>query len=239
MGKFRTFWSKVKTERGFSIVQVMVAFALMGVLSMFMMGVFDQQNKMSSRVKTDQELNDLRSLLATLLKNPTLCEMNMGHPKGQDLDHIMLENGEAFAAVNERFRNSSLMVKRMRILSDSELKPGTNYSVSSTDGFTTIVFRVVLQKLNKSYGGQDISIDFEIPVYMGEVLSKAGPTASNVKSQCFDSGMKVADSLYRHKPEYNGPGEDPLYCPNSYPTKCFGFCVRYTGPNMKVLYCAQ
>lgn len=229
-------------QRGFSLVQVMVGFALLGVLSMFMMGLFDQQNKLSSRAKMDADLAEMRSLFQSMLNNIAICEMNMAHSKGQDMDFFLLEAEEPFATINTRFKNSNLMVKRMHILSDAEVQSKTGEPappVSSSDGFTTITFRVEVQKLNKTLGGSDINLDFSVAVHMGEVVPKAGPSPSNVKAQCFADGFVVADSLYRHKPEYNDPGEEPLYCPASSPARCFGFCVKYSGPNMKVLYCGE
>lgn len=242
MGKKKSYWLDFWSQRGFSLLEVTIVLGLTGLITMFMMGAFDQQNKLTSQFKNDADLNDLKNSFQTLLRNTSICEINMAQAKGTDLDFFLLEAEEPFATVNQRFKNSNLMIRKMRILTDAEVAADpkiTPYPVSDVDGFTNITFRVSVQRLNKSNGGSDINLDFQIPVYMGEIVPKAGPTPSNVKAQCFDAGFKVADSLYRHRPEFDSPGEEPLYCPNSTPARCFGFCVRYTGPNLKVLYCGE
>lgn len=233
---------QLKNQKGFSIIQVLVAFALMGVLSVVMMGMFDQQNKLSQKVKIDGELNEVRYHFLNMLNDKIACESNLqSMKKGETINFFRVDDGDPFATVNERFKNLAIKITGMKILTDLEVTNSgqTPEQVRTEDGQTTIVFRVTFEKIGNIIGGRDIAKDFNVRVVMGEHKWEAGPTPDAVKDACLTNGaFKVADSNFEAKDSYQppNPGDEPAKCMGMF---CLVDCVKFDAApaNLRILKC--
>lgn len=232
----------LKNQKGFSLIQVLVAFGLMGVLSLVMMGMFDQQNKLSQKVKVDGELNEIKYHFLNMLNDKIACESNLqSMKKGEPINFFRVDNGDPFATVGEQFKNLGIKITAMQILTDADVTASgqSPQMIRQEDGQTTIVFRVNFQKIGNIIGGKDITKDFNVRVVMGEHKWEAGPTPNAVKDACLtNGGYKVADSIFEAKASYQPPStsDEPVKCIGMF---CLVDCVKFDGNvnNMRILKC--
>jgi hypothetical protein len=232
----------LKSQRGFSLVQIMVAFALVGVLSVIMMKMFEQQNQLTTRVKSDNELNEIQYHFLNMLNDKIACESNIqSMKKGDAINFFRVDDGDPFATAGEKFKNLNIKITSMKILTDAEVlasgqKP---QPVRTEDGRSMIVFRVGFQRMGNVIGGRDKFKDFNISVTLGEHKWETGPTATAVKTACHTNGsFKVADSNFVVKDSYQppNPGDEPAICTGSL---CIVDCVKFNGnpANLRILAC--
>jgi competence protein ComGC len=238
--KLTTFWSN--SQRGFSLVQIMVAFALVGVLSLIMMRMFDQQNQLTGKVKSDNELNEVQYHFLNMLNDKIACEANLqSMKKGDEINFFRVDDGDPFATVGERFKNLGIKITGMKILTDAEVTASgqTPQLVRVEDGRSMIVFRVKFERLGNVIGGKTKFKDFHVSVVLGEHKWETGPTATSVKNACVSNGsFKVADSNFVVKDSYQppNPGDEPAKCNGNL---CIVDCVKFNGApaNLRILAC--
>lgn len=230
------------SEAGFSLVEIMIGFALLGVLSIFVMSMFEQQNKLTSKVKIDNELNEVKYHFLNAINDKEACEANLqAMKKGDKIAFFRVNAGAPFATVGEQFKNMKIKINEMKILTDLEVTAAgdTVEPVRATDGRTMISFRVKFEKLFSKAGGvgvKDSYKDFRISVTMGEHKSEAGPTPPSVKAQC--NPYLVADTNFVTTGDgYQDPAQDqPVECSGGL---CLVDCVRFSpeNANFRILSC--
>lgn len=170
-------------NRGFSIIQVMVAIGLMGGLSLALMRMMENQNKQSKTAKLQMAENNLKNKLSLIANKKEFCNVNFkGRRKGTDITELLnrdvdLENPEAsvYLAVGEEWEHSGLVVVSMRILStEEEEKAGYKVIEPTNDGSGEIRVRIkVRRKGNENagkktyFGGEERNIDINISARLG------------------------------------------------------------------------
>lgn len=165
---------KYNSNKGFSILQVVIAIGLAAALSMIIMQQLEMQNKASKKVSLDTELNNIKRLFQEFVSRKKLCTASfVGTKRGQEIFVLKTTDNfddKFFAKTDEEFQKSGMIIKKMVLLSVlDEIKKFNNYMpLDETTGISTSYLRVYLsRKLTNSgkqnfYGGTDIF--FDIPI---------------------------------------------------------------------------
>lgn len=158
-----------KTQQGMSLVSVLVAIGLTGVLAAILMNLSEQQNKQHEKALVDSDLAEILGHFRSILTNAESCNASfMNKKKGQDIYRLLLTDNatsEPFAEVSgdTRFRGSKLLLTKMKILTDTE--------VNSIEGKTAqagvLLLEATFQKPSTTLGGKQIKKHFEFRALYG------------------------------------------------------------------------
>lgn len=176
-------------QKGFSLVSVLVAIGLTGVLSMILMNLMEQQGKQQKKAMVDGELTEIFAQFVRIINQKTSCGATFtGLQKGDTFREFRYSfdvNQEPFAEVGKPFRGTKLVLKQMKILTDAEV---TAHKITpqgkDPQGFTTVVLEVTLDRPDNTMGGKSIKKIFDVPVAIGKgtILKMADSNA--IVTQC-------------------------------------------------------
>lgn len=244
MHKKLAFQNSLNSQEGFSLVEIMIGFALLGVLSVFVISMFEQQNKLTNKVKVDNDLNEIRYHFLNAINDKEACEANLqAMKKGDNINFFRVNDGAPFATVGQQFKTMKIKITAMKILTDVEVTASgdTPEAIRESDGRTMVTFRVNFEKLfgkTGGLGGTTTFKDFRVSVTMGEHKTEAGPTPASVKGQC--NPYLVADTNFVTTGDgYQDPAQDqPVECSGGL---CMVDCVRFTpvNSNFRILSCVS
>lgn len=230
-----------KTQQGMSLVSVLVAIALTGVLATILMNLSDQQNKQQQKAMVDGDLTEIMGHFRSILTNAESCNATlMNKKKGQKITRLLLSDNattEPFAKVDTKqpFRGSKILLTGMKILTDDEVKKMNVDGLVPQPGI--VVLRASFQRINNPIGAKDINKHFEIRVLYGQEnkeddpLSPTGVVAACKKKYGSEAFIKNLDTGERAVPEEAGTfttGEG-----------YFGMCVfaDESNPNSAIIQC--
>lgn len=179
----------LNNQRGMSLVSVMVAIGLTGVLAVILMNLSEQQTKQTKRALVDGELTEVFAAFVKVVNQKTACNATfVGLKKGDEFVEFRFsfdENQDPFAEVDAFFRGTKLKLKKMKILTDAEvISRGLQVVPKQPNGSTTLVMEVTLEKPENVVGGKEVKKTFDVNVAMGkgEILKMADPVA--VQDEC-------------------------------------------------------
>jgi hypothetical protein len=196
-------------QKGMSLVSVLMAIGLTGVLSVILMNLMEQQGKQQKKALIDGETSEIFGQFVRIINQKTSCGATFtGLQKGDTLLEFRYSfdaNQEPFAEVGKNFRGTKLILSAMKILTDAEVLT-RNMTPLGKDpqGFTTVVLEVTLDRPDGTLGGKSIKKIFDVPVAMGRgtIMKMSDPNA--ISSACtaatsdgcitdFDTGLCPAN----------------------------------------------
>jgi hypothetical protein len=198
--------NKILSNKGMSLIQVMMGFALAGVLSVVMMKMMENQTKQAKTAKYQMEENNLKSKLSLIANRSEFCGANFkGRRKGTDLSELLFKeidiNNPAdsiYLSENDDWEKTGLIVEKFRILSTAEeLAAGyTNAGKIGDDGTGEIHLRVSVRRKGRVANGKSSFFGSEIREIDVTVTVKLGLYASYVMyGQEDDYNASIKDSL--------------------------------------------
>jgi hypothetical protein len=164
----------LKTESGFSLVSVLVAIGLTGVLATILMNLSEQQARQQKKAMVDGELTEILTHFRSILSNAESCNATfMNKKKGQEIYRLLTSddpNRDPFAEVSEEipFRGSKLLLTKMRLLTNNEINDNEFYKtrgIQAQDG--VVVLEASFKKTGQNLGATDIKKHFEFRALYG------------------------------------------------------------------------
>jgi hypothetical protein len=179
----------MNNEQGMSLVSMMVAIGLTGVLAVILMNLSEQQNKQHKKSLLDGELTEVYAQFNLVINQRDSCGSTfIGLQKGDTLKEFRYSfdaNQDPFAEVGKPFRSTTLILKSMKILTDAEMT-AKNIPIPPKDkqGYTNAVLEIVMEKPEGTLGGRENLKRFDVPVAIGkgEIIKMADPNA--IESNC-------------------------------------------------------
>jgi type II secretory pathway pseudopilin PulG len=179
----------IKQQHGFSLVEILVAFGLLSVLTLGIMKLFDNSSKTSKEIQNKDEITQLHQELTMILSNSTNCEANLGgRILNKDKDPKIIdpfEMGGVQSFLNGD-RSSIHLVGPNRIEMDRRHK-------------TTIVgARISHVDLNSSPGNNaivDLEVTYEKPGVVFENPGDPNVTNNRIGSKTLTRIIKIGASL--------------------------------------------
>lgn len=115
---FRSIRS-IRSKQGFSLVGIMIATALMGVLSLGIIEITQQQSKAYKQATTRFEVNSLSSAMGMLMMNSIACTNSLGGAgtnlaNGQQVV-IRSPEGVALFSTNDSYQNNTVTIESLTI----------------------------------------------------------------------------------------------------------------------------
>jgi len=157
----------LKNSQGMSLVSVMVAIGLTGVLSVILMKLSEQQANVQRRANLDQDFNEAITLFRSMIIKQDSCNATLqGVTIGSKIDELRFDydtEKEAFAEVQstgtyaeaKKFRGTKLVLREMKV---TEAEPFAEKIIQLVATF---------ERPSKALGGTIISKKFEVPVNRG------------------------------------------------------------------------
>lgn len=155
----------IKNEEGFSLVQVVIAAGLMGVLSLFMLKMQENQRMNQNKIAMDGEISTFMNKLNGFLQRSDYCEKNL---VGKSISSKEPFEIEKFIAPNGKviFETGQLYGNRMfELLSIKD----SDFFYDSDDQKTgNLTLQVTLKKHKKSFGADLINKRIDLMVYLDD-----------------------------------------------------------------------
>lgn len=216
----------LSSQSGESLVSVMVAIGIAGVLSVVIMNNMELQNKASKTAEIQNNINDFKRLLSDFVSRTEPCNASFrGVARGEDilaLKQKVSYTGAAFAEVNKEFQKSGIKILKMKIITLKEqrsMASGDRGDLDN-DGVGTAYLRVDIEKMRndnqpKFFGAKEkfvmvpIIAEFAGEDIVADGIDKADASASwNNKFNALEAAEDaklVADGFsasdYEVKPE--------------------------------------
>lgn len=183
-----------KNQKGMSLVQIMVGFALAGVLSVVMMNLMEQQNKQQKKALLSVEETEIFSQFVRVIGQRESCDATFtAFAKGQDLKEFRYSfdpNKEPFAVVGEKFRGTKLILEEIHILTDAEYMAKhekTEGPIKSGTGAVVLSVRITLKRPAGTLGAPVVQKYFDLPVAMGKGEIIKMDSIEAVKTECLNT----------------------------------------------------
>lgn len=201
----------LRNERGFSLVSVLVAIGLTGVLSLILMSLFDRQTQQQKKMLVDAEFTEIINHIQTVLSKKESCNSTfMGKKKGQLIYRLLLNmdpDNPPFAEVGdvETFRGTKIFLTRVKVLTDDEVT-----SMGKTLEQGVVVIDTEFLRPENTLGGKSIRKQFDLRVVYGreEIISHpvndSGVVALCKNDYGQSSFIKSLGSGERANPEESG-----------------------------------
>ncbi len=167
---------RVRNEDGFSIVQVVIAAGLMGVLSLFMLKMQENQRMNQNKIAMDGEISSFMQKLNGFLQRADYCEKNLvgrsiTSEEPFEIEKFMAPNGKVLFEKGQLYGNRYFELESIK---DSEFFYDTD---DKKTGNLTIA--ITLKKHKKSFGAELIKKKIDLMVYLDD---KGSITACNSNS---------------------------------------------------------
>lgn len=193
-----------KNEAGFSLIQVMIAFGLVGALSLVIMRLVGTGVKSQKSLEVKNALNEVFGRINSYVKTNPICETAFGELKaGEELQffHINQAGTGTKLVPGEEVGNSGAIVDTLFIAENPTL-------VDAETGLYELTFEATLKKKGNSkqyYGaGNTIKKQFTFLATLCEpwVRVFSNPMEyNNAKNQCITDGGQAGIDSYTYSPE--------------------------------------
>lgn len=189
-----------KNNKGMSLVSVMVAIGLTGVLSVILMKLSEQQANIQKKAQVDNDINEAIMHFRSVIMKKDSCNASFqGLKLGDSLSEIRYNykiDQEPFAEVSKetdpnkavKFRNSKIILREMKILTKNEIE---NAKLKFDPA--VIMLKVTFEKPSGTLGGKTTGEIFEIPASVGKGDLVSGDDQKIAYDKCISSGGKIAD----------------------------------------------
>lgn len=141
----------VRSNSGMSLVSVMVALGLAGVLTTVIMSNMELQNKSSKNIEWSNEVNNMKRLFQDFVSREEPCVSSFAAAlPGEPIPNLELKPGVVYAELNQPFQNSGLVITEMALLTLEEQKQ-RNLTLTHPDpnGISLSYLKVTVEKPNK------------------------------------------------------------------------------------------
>ncbi len=176
----------IRHQHGFSMVEILVAFGLLSVLTLGLMKLFENSTKTSKDIQSKDEINQLNQELTMILSNPTNCEANLGGRRisiNDPIDPFQMGgvqtflNGESRTIHNVGTNRTEMDRRQRTTIALAEI---TNVDFNSSQGNNAII---------------DLEVTYEKPGVVFE--TQGGPSVNNnrIGSQTVKRIIKIGASL--------------------------------------------
>lgn len=177
------------SEKGFSLIEVMIGLGIMCAASIGFMNFMKGQHKSQKTIEMNAELMEIRLLIQQTITRKEACDATfLGMAPGDNLKEVRTSKDlskPAFLITGERFRSYNVYVKSIRMLSRAEqTQPSRNITDAGigTDGVGYAYLEVTFSRGAKElsgqqqsfYGGKDVKIVFPIRAVFAEHSLFAG-----------------------------------------------------------------
>ena len=178
---------------GFSLVEVLAAMAVLGVLSTVIMKLMDNANKSAKTIEAKDEISQLQRDISDLLNNPNNCQATLGQRiKGSSVPMVYhMVNGVPAAKIIPSTAASTKAT--VQSISVKEIEP-------NGDGSQAIgTLEVYFQKPGNALGGREIKkeIKFNANLCAKNLIKGTNP---DILSDCSGPGRKLIQGPY----DWNG-----------------------------------
>jgi hypothetical protein len=196
----------LRNESGASIIEVMIGFALAGVLGVVIMNLTDMSNKNQSTALIKTDIQEIFGQFNTIFTNKTYCENTLGPlPLGSTIGAMRFSDQDVapFAVAGQKYKSTKVQIKEMRLMPyDAATMP-----INQSEGTLSLHFKVTLEVLAKNYlGGKQIVKSWYPRVKMAIEIGDPGLTCIEAKLRCTNRG----NDAYVAKPDSNDrASQDP------------------------------
>jgi len=163
----------LNSNKGFSLVQVMIAAGLMGMLSLFMLKMQENQRMSQNKIEMDGEIRSFMNKLNGFFQRADYCEKNIVGKNVQDgvgdpvkIEKFIAPNGRVLFEKGGLYGNKSFEL-------ESIAKDSFFYDTDDrSSGNLTLM--VKLKKHKKSFGAKIIAKKIDLMVYLnhhGKIIS--------------------------------------------------------------------
>lgn len=178
----------LRNESGMSLVQVLIAAGLMGLLAVFMMRMQENQIKGQNTVATKAEVTEFVQKLNSYLSTPGYCEKNLGSkdlsPDSEfSLNKILTPNDVVLYEVGKKYGNRHFIlesIQKEKFFYDTDEK---------NSGILKLV--VELKKTKKSYGNSTIKKVIELIVQLDSEGHVSGCGAASTVGVGGQTGIDI------------------------------------------------
>lgn len=221
-----------RNQKGMSLVSVLIAIGLTGVLGTILMSLMEQQGKQTKKAMVDGEMTEVYAQFVRVIVQKSSCDSTfIGLQKGDPVTEFRYTfdyDQVPFAEVGSLFRGTKLKLFGMKILTNAEvIARNMTPVIKSPSGETVLVLEVTLERPEGVLGAKHIKKTFDINAVVGQgmLIKMADPNA--IESACaqattdgciadFDSGLCTT------------PPQDAMIDGGAY---WFGYCFDPTPAN--------
>jgi prepilin-type N-terminal cleavage/methylation domain-containing protein len=200
-------------EEGFSLIEMMVAIGVLGVLSLGVVKLMDNSNKAAKTIDAKDEISMLTREIVTILSNPDSCFSSLGDKSVSPVNTPNVPNifrmsqGTPVAIPKLTAQPSlndspTLFIKGMRVKS---------IDLNGDGDRALATLEVTFNKPKNTMGGQAIIKEITLNANTCLLQPSVGPhtTASAVKSWCSDLSGKLIEGpnqseFFTNPPQYYG-----------------------------------
>jgi type II secretory pathway pseudopilin PulG len=182
----------LKNQKGMSLVSVLVAIALTGVLATILVNLTEQQNRQQKKALVDGELVEVYAHFVRMINQAEPCNATfIGLQKGDTLAEFRYgfdPDQDPFASVGENFRNTKIVLQEMKLLTDAEVTARNIPLVTkAADGSTTVVFEATFKRPEGTIGGTQVKKTFDVRVAIGRGEIIKMPDSTAISDNCSNS----------------------------------------------------
>jgi hypothetical protein len=200
-----------RNEKGISLVSVLVAIGLTGVLGLILMSLSEQQMKQQKKALVEADLSDAINQIRVIMTKKVSCNATfIGKKKGQPVFRLLKDTDPdtaPYAEVSDTFpfRGTKILLTNLRVLTDEEV---ANLGRTVEEG--VVILDAEFRRPGNVLGGQTIRKQIDLPVVYGrEELIYHPISESGVVSLCKSqhgnkSFIKSLTSGERANPEESG-----------------------------------
>ncbi|MCP4912085.1 MAG: hypothetical protein GY909_03110 [Oligoflexia bacterium] len=174
----------IKSEEGFSLVQVMVSMGIAGMLMLALMKMQQQQSMQQRKAEVDIEINNFQSTFNGLIGRAGYCDKNFLDKSFSEetfeFEEFLKPNGSVKYKVGDKYGNGKFKIVSM-MLKDFEFDDEPPEDGEQIGGSGLAILAVKLERLGKMFGTKTITKEFDVSLYLDEnnVIKGCGSTAAS------------------------------------------------------------
>lgn len=226
----------MKNERGFSLIEVLIAIGLMGALSAWMMNIFTQQTKNEKTTATNMDIDSLGQEIRNVVANGDSCAKTfLGVDPNQVGAITEIQKVLSDGSVQKRFQSGSKRVGNSGLLIASyDLKTDETYFIPTGQKTGETVLSINYDRGKMVQGAKLKTYKIPLSVALDESGKIMGCSAlassTNLASICSSLGRSVGiENKKCDPPTIFKKGQTPVHL------KQYAACEGGTGPAEHVL----
>lgn len=183
---------EILNDTGISMVQVMIAGAMLAGLAVVSMRIMDNQTKVTQKMYSDTDMMQFKGIVSSFFNQERTCTNALsGLKKGEDFQSLRFQDqsldvsqDNSFLTVGEPLGSTGFTLTSLRILTDDEAI-NSNACIGNITGLNTcVVVRMGLEQTKNVLGGKNKILDFPVVVDLGDQVAIAHQTEGAVFERC-------------------------------------------------------
>jgi Tfp pilus assembly protein PilE len=183
---------EILNDTGISMVQVMIAGAMLAGLAVVSMRIMDNQTKMTQKMYSDTDMMQFKGIVSSFFNQQRTCTNALsGLKKGEDFQSLRFQDqsldvsqDNSFLTVGDPLGSTGFTLTSLRVLTDDEAI-NSNVSIGNITGLNNyVVVRMGLEQTKNVLGGKNKILDFPVVVDLGDKVAIAHQTANEVEERC-------------------------------------------------------